>query len=153
MANLIVVKPIGGGANDAIRGLRIIARRIKNTRGANRKVSIFLMRWYNENFKSEGGKVGGWKPFKLGGRRLPGGLIDTSAKLLQDTGRLRLSINPFFNKRLAGIGSSLKYSITHELGLPHKSLPARRMLPVASDRSVVVGITKIYNHHVRKAIK
>ncbi len=150
---LITVVPIAGGADPAIRQLRIIARRIKNTRSANRKVSIFLMRWFNQNFKSEGGKVGGWKPFKLGGRKLPGGGIDASAKLLQDTGRLRLSINPFFTKRVAGIGSSLNYSIAHELGLPFRNLPARRMLPVASDQDVVRGVIKIYNHHVRMALR
>jgi len=97
--------------------------------------------------------VGGWKPFKLGGRRLPGGGIDTSAKLLQDTGELRLRVNPFFTKTVAGIGSNLPYALTHELGLPHRNLPARRMLPIGTDRDVVAGVTRIYNLWIKKVIK
>ena len=48
----------------------------------NRSVSLWLLRWVNENFKSQGGKVGGWKPFKIGGRWIGKGLnrkLDTSA--------------------------------------------------------------------------
>jgi len=153
VARDIIVEPINGGADDAKRSLRIIAKRIKNTRSANRKVSIWLVRWVNQNFKSQGGKVGGWKPFKHGGRRMPGGAIDASAKLLQDTGRLRISFNPFFSKTEAGIGSGLRYSITHELGYPHRNLPARRMLPIASDPGVIAGIRKIYVAHVSKALR
>jgi len=153
MAVDIVVEAIDGGADSAKRTLRIVAKRLKNTRSANRKVSIWLMKWVNDNFKSQGGKVGGWKPFKHGGRRMPGGAIDASAKLLQDTGRLRLSFSPFFSKTEAGIGSGLSYSVTHELGYPHRNLPARRMLPIATDRGVVSGIRRIYQAHVTKALR
>ena len=149
----IVVVPIAGGADGAIRTLRIIARKIKNTRAPNRLISIWLLRWVNDNFKTQGGKVGGWKPFKLGGRRLPGGGIDTSAKLLQDTGRLRASFSPFYNRSVAGIGTSLPYSIIHELGFPLKNVPARRMLPIASDKAVVNAVVRIYNKHVKKALR
>lgn len=153
MAVDIKIVPVNGGADNALRTLRIVAKRIKNTRSANRKVSVWLMRWVNDNFKSQGGKVGKWKPFKLGGRRLPGGGIDASAKLLQDTGRLRASFSPFYSRTEAGVGSALKYSITHELGFPHRNLPARRMLPIASDRSVLSGIRKIYIQHVSRALR
>jgi len=89
------------------------------------KISILLDRWVQKNFRSEGGNVGGWEPFALGGRPGPKG-IDTSAKLLQDTGRLRASFKPFADANKAGIGSALEYSITHEEG---RGVPARRMLP------------------------
>lgn len=152
MADVEVIA-VAGGASDAIRTLRIVARKLKKTRSANREVSRWLMRWYHDNFETQGGKVGGWKPFKLGGRRLPGGGIDTSAKLLQDTGELRLRVNPFFTKTVAGIGSNLPYALTHELGLPHRNLPARRMLPIGTDRDVVAGVTRIYNLWIKKVIK
>jgi len=150
---ILQVVPIRGGSEPAKRKLRQLIRAVKNPRKANRQVSIFLLRWVNDNFKTQGGKVGGWKPFKLGGRRLPGGAIDRSAKLLQDTGRLRLSFNEFHSRTSAGVGSNLNYSITHELGLPHKNLPARRMLPLSTDRSVTKGIIKIYDAYIRRAIK
>lgn len=149
----VIVVPIQGGARDAIRTLRIIARKIKNTRAPNRLVSIWLLRWVNDNFKTQGGKVGGWKPFKLGGRRLPGGGIDRSAKLLQDTGRLRISFSPFYSKSVAGIGTNLSYGIIHELGFPFRNVPARRMLPVPGDQDVVRAVVRIYDKYIKKALR
>jgi len=97
--------------------------------------------WVQRNFKTQGGKVGGWKPFKYGGRlnydgkgshvRIPtpwgvtDAWADTSAKLLQDKGLLRLSFTPFSSKKEAGIGSDLDYSETHN--------EKRRMLPISSE--------------------
>jgi len=150
---IVEVVPIRGGSKEAERMLRKLIRKVKNPQVANRRVSVWLMRWVNENFKGQGSKVGGWKPFKLGGRKLPGGGIDRSAKLLQDTGRLRASFSPFHSRNTAGIGSDIIYSATHELGLPHKNLPARRMIPLASDADVTRGIIKIYDHYIRTVIK
>jgi phage gpG-like protein len=144
---------IRGSSKAASRKLKEVIRKVSNPISANREVSIWLLRWVNTNFKTEGGSVGGWKPFKHGGRILPSGNIDTEAKLLQDTGRLRASFNPFFSKTVAGIGSGLRYSVTHELGLPHRNLPARRMLPLASDKSVENGIIKIYNRWIMRSIR
>ena len=61
--------------------------------------------WVQKNFKGEGKAVGGWAPFKAGGRWRKGFGLDTSAKLLQDTGALRASFLPFASKTDAGIGS------------------------------------------------
>ncbi len=150
---ILVVVPIRGGSKPALKKLRQLIKTVKDTRRPNKQVSVWLLRWVNENFKSQGGKVGGWKPFKLGGRRLRGGGIDTSAKLLQDTGRLRASFNRFYSRREAGVGSSLSYSLTHERGLPHKNLPARRMIPLDTDIDVERGMIKIYNAYISRALK
>ena len=141
------------GSKQATRKLRQVMRKVSHPTRANREVSLWLMRWLNQNFRSQGGKVGGWKPFKLGGRRIRGGGIDPSAKLLRDTGRLQLSFSPFYSRSTAGIGSDLFYSIAHELGLPQRNLPARRMLPLASDREVNTGIIRIYDKHIQRAIR
>ena len=150
---ILQVVAIRGGSKPAKRKLRELMRKMRNPRPANRQVSIWVLRWINANFKSQGGKVGGWKPFKLGGRKIPGGGIDRSAKLLQDTGRLRASFSPFHSRNTAGVGSDLRYSIEHELGLPHRNLPARRMLPLASDRDVERGVIKIYDAYIRRALR
>jgi phage gpG-like protein len=150
---IIEVREIRGGSREALRKMRLLTRKVKNPAPANRRVSVWLLRWVNDNFKTQGGKVGKWKPFKLGGRRIPGGGIDRSAKLLQDTGRLRASFNAFHSRTVAGVGSNLNYSITHELGLPHRNLPRRRMLPLASDRSVTAGIVRIYDNYIRAAAR
>jgi len=149
---ILKVTPIRGGSKPAQKKLREIIRKVKNPTRANREVSIWLMRWLNNNFKTEGGKVHGWLPFKHGGRITAGG-IDKNAKLLQDTGRLRSSFSPFSSRREAGIGSDLSYSITHELGLPRKNIPARRMLPLASDKSVERGIIRIYDRWIVRIIR
>jgi len=149
---IIEVKPIRGGSGPATKKLRELVRKVKNPMPANREVSIWLMRWLNNNFKSEGGNVSGWLPFKHGGR-IKGGVIDTNAKLLQDTGRLRSSFSPFYSRKIAGIGSDLSYSITHELGYPHKNIPARRMLPLASDKAVERGIIRIYDRWIARMLR
>ncbi len=146
------VMPIRGGSKPAQKKLRELIRKVKNPTPANREVSVWLHRWVNNNFKSQGGNVGGWLPFKHGGRVTSSG-IDASAKLLQLTGRLRLSFNHFYGRAVAGIGSNLSYGITHELGLPHKNIPARRMLPLASDKAVERGIMQIYDRWIKRILK
>lgn len=123
--------------------------KLKGMTLAHKKISIYLDQWTKRNMKSEGGLLsdGAWKPFKAGGRR-KGGSIDTSAKLLQDTGTLRLSLLPFHNRKTAGIGSSLKYAKTHELGLGN--VPQRRLLP--RDSEVRVGVRDIFKAHVKDSI-
>ncbi len=152
MANEVTVRAVGD-KHVLTRRLRVVARKVRRMHIPNRQIAVWLLRWVNENFKSEGGKVGGWKPFKLGGRRLPGGKIDRSAKLLQDTGRLRQSFNKFSSRRFAGVGTNLNYAISHEFGLPHKNLPARRMLMTADDPGIGSTVIRIYNRHIRRSIR
>lgn len=121
-------------------------------RQANRKVGIWVLRWINENFKTEGGKVGQWEKFKYGGR-VKKGKINTSAKLLQDTGRLRASFDYKATKSNVTIGSNLKYSKYHEGGVPQHNLPIRRMLPLNTDGDVTTALLKIYDHAIEKALK
>ena len=133
------------------------------------KSAAFLDRWVQTNFKTSGGKVGGWKPFAHGGRvglgdpRPPGatdfkivapwgvldGWKDSSAKLLQDTGTLRHSFIPFASKKNAGIGSDLIYSKTHDQG--RGNIPQRRILP--EKKEILPDIMKIFESHVRLSIK
>lgn len=111
------------------------------------QVSVFLDRWVQTNFKTEGGKVGGWKSFRLGGRITRDGQIDTSAKLLQDTGRLRASFTPFSTEDTAGIYSDTSYAEKHEQGV---GVPRRRMLPEKMD--VIEDVRKIIKGHAARAI-
>lgn len=113
------------------------------------RISVWLDRWVQINFKTEGGNVGRWLPFRAGGRREAGGGLDASAKLLQDSGRLRASFLPFHSRRNAGIGSDLDYSEVHNEGLG--GLPQRRMLPKRVE--VIDDVRKIIVQFVRKAIK
>lgn len=120
---------------------------IANTLPAYKKASIFLDKWVQENFKTEGGKVGGWVPFSLYTREMIRRYDPerSPAKLLQKTGRLRASFQPFFNSKNAGIGSDLPYAKTHEEGFGN--IPMRRMLP---KRPEVIGdLNRIISDHVK----
>jgi len=139
------------------RKFRDLTKAVKDTKSANIQVARWLLRWVNDNFVSEGGKVGGWAPFKAGGRwiRQKGKkpYLDTNAKLLQHTGHLRLKFHSFATKTSAGIGNNQPYSIYHELGLPTGKLPARRMLPNETDDDVSDAVIKIYDWHMERAIR
>ncbi len=122
---------------------------LKDVKAAHTKISIFLDSWVQRNFKSEGGNVGGWAPFAAGGRVLRSGVLDTTAKVLQDTGRLRASFLPFATQRTAGIGSDIPYSKSHEEGIGN--LPVRRMLPV--EREVKRDVQRVYDLHVKQSLE
>lgn len=124
---------VTGGGVKALRKLakssNKAAAALRDMRPAMKRVSVFLDAWVLRNFRTEGGNVGGWEPFEAGGRYV-GGTLDTSAKLLQDTGTLRGSYRPFYSTNNAGIGSKLPYAEIHEEG---EGVPARRMVPEGSD--------------------
>lgn len=122
---------------------------LENDQGAMKKIAIFLDRWVQKNFKSEGKSVGGWAPLAAGGRFISGEGLDTTAKILQDTGRLRASFRPFAVRGNAGIGSELPYAKKHNEG--DSRLPQRRMLPERSE--VIDDVKKILENHVEKILK
>lgn len=132
----------------AKRRLNKIANKIGNTRVLFKKLSIVVDQWVQQNFKSEGGKVGDWKKLKAGGRRRKGSL-DTSARILQDTGDLRKSFVPFFSAKDAGIRSAIPYAHPHNFG--KGSLPKRRMIP--EDTEILGEILEKVEDHVRESLK
>jgi phage gpG-like protein len=125
--------------------LRRRAGEIGRPEEANRQVSVFLDSWVQRNFRSEGGSVGGWTPFARGGRWIKGQGLDTSAKLLQHTGALRLSFRAFFDSTRAGIGSDLHYAKYHHEGTDR--LPKRQLLP--ERENVLPQVRQIYESYAR----
>lgn len=116
---------------------------LQHARPAYRRAATFLDRWVQQNFRSQGGKVGGWKPLKAGGRYINGAL-DVTAKILQDTGILRASFHVFATNKNAGIGSDIPYAEAHEEG---KGVPQRRMLPKRVE--VAADLKDILSDYVR----
>ena len=128
-----------------------IHAKLKNIEPTHKKISIMLDRWVQENFKTEGGNVGGWAPLKAGGRFTGKGKnrkFDPSAKILRNTTRLSKSFLPFADKKDAGIGSDLPYSKPHDEGI---GIVMRRILPVLPE--VKRDINNAYNDHVKEAIR
>lgn len=131
-----------------VRKMEVLAKSMSNMTLLMRQASVLLDRWVLLNFRTEGGKVGGWAPLKAGGRWRRG-KFDPNAKILQDEGRLRGSFLPFSDAKNAGIGSEVPYSIFHEQGTRH--LPVRRMLPVEQDVAAEIG--KLFDLHIGRSAK
>lgn len=115
------------------------------------RAAVYLDQWVQKNFKTEGGKVGGWKPFSEVTLRMIA-MSDPSrqpAKLLQRTGRLRISFRPFADRDDAGIGTSLSYAKGHHEGLGR--LPERKLLPTKD--LVMHDIRKIFDRHVNDGLR
>ena len=148
---------------------KVMGKNAAKLKVAHHKIATLLDAWVHRNFKTSGGNVGGWKPFKrycVGGPRSPYGLsktcavgrvvgkgasrkIDTSANMLRDSGDLDISFKPFHDEKEAGVGSKKKYSKPHEKGLGH--LPKRRMLP--NEKDVKKQVKRIYEDHIKWAVK
>lgn len=127
---------------------------MKDMRGPFSKIAVTLDRWVQSNIKTEGGKYGGWKPFKAGGRYTGSGnnrRLDGSAKLLRDTGRLASSFIPFSEKNDAGIGTDLPYAKAHDEGMGH--IPQRKILPEDSNVEIKLKSRMIIDSHVNKVCK
>ena len=118
-------------------------RRLPDLTAPNARIAAFLDSWVQRNFQTEGENVGGWTPFALGGRWIPGVGLDTSAKLLQHTGEMRASFRSFYDDSDVGIGSDLPRSRYHELGT--ETIPRRRILPEREE--VLKPVLEIYNRH------
>jgi phage gpG-like protein len=153
------VRIVVTGDKKAQRALRRVSRKLGDASPANKQVSVWLFRWVNNNFKSQGGKVGGWAPLHPSTirRRTTGG-GKGSAQILQDTGHLRGSFKPFFGKNFAGIGAGphmkgADIPIYHEEGVPSRNLPKRRMLPRDTDRDVTQAVIRIYDSYIARAIR
>jgi len=135
---------------------------LKDKAPAYKQLAAYLDGWVQRNFASQGGRVGGWAPYRYGGRLTTKSKanaqsiegrhwINGAAVLLQDTGRLRISFLPFVDGDNVGVGSELPYSKTHEEGLPEKNVPQRRILP--RDADVRPAIIKILENFILASTK
>ena len=124
----VILKPT---AAELRRRLERKRRAVTDLRTPLARAAVLLDQWVQKNFRTEGGKVGGWPPFAKNKAGIP--IVEAReperapAKLLQRTGRLRSSFSPFADRKRAGIGSDLPYAEPHHTGAGR--LPERRMLP------------------------
>lgn len=124
----VVVKPT---LDELRKRLATKRKAVTDLRTPLARAAVLLDQWVQKNFKTEGGKVGGWTPFAKNAEGVP--LVElrdpkrAPAKLLQRTGRLRSSFSPFADKKRAGIGSDIPYAEPHHKG--QAWLPERQLLP------------------------
>lgn len=151
--------PTGKSFTEMQITVRDLGAKLQDGTEPMRQVSACLDAWVQRNFLTAGGKVGGWPPFKYGGRVAPkakatgkslGRWVDSSARLEMLTGTLRASFLPFSTDKSAGVGSELDYAAWQSNGTP--MLPARRMLPFGPDvQDDIIGILQAWvNERIAK---
>lgn len=148
----VVIKP----SIQEVRASLAAKRKVMSDMGTlNANIATYLDRWVQKNFKTEGGKVGGWEAFAPSTLKKIAKTNRTPAKMLQDSGRLRSTFLPFADDKQAGIGTNLKsasgapFPLYHQEGRGH--LPQRRMLPEHAE--VKKDIDRVVQRFARQVVK
>lgn len=144
---------------------------------AQRKTEKALHGFNQRLFRTKGAAVGGWPPYKYGGRIVRKGYlgrdrkgsgavpthvitstgkkrlyyINTRASLLEDIGDLKKSFKTYSTRKNVVLGSDLEYSITHEEGNKSKGVKQRRLLPDENNRQLNMKLIRIYNTLIEQA--
>jgi len=95
--------------------LRQTQSRLYNTRSMYAKIAVLMKQNIDRNFIRQGTERGPWQPLSqttLARRRKQG----RGAKILMDTGLLRVSIMSVYTDEYAAVGTNLKYARTHQFG-------------------------------------
>lgn len=146
--------------NGLDKKLRAFSDNLKKRERINEQIAIRLRSLVIKNFETQSNNGIKWAPFKAGGRWKSEGkgkkrtrTLDRSAKLLQDTGNLRVSFTELWSNDLAGVGAKasagVNYAIVHEQGSPKNKLPARPMLPTA--KQLQQEFVNVYTSQIRRA--
>lgn len=118
---------------------------LKNRKRLNHNAVTLVDKWIQQNFQSEGGKVGGWEPLSpltIKARR------GSRARILQDRGWLKSRWDLIADARQAKIVSKTSYGYFHDKG---KGVPKRQIIPTV--RQIQPELQKLYNHFIGKALK
>ena len=143
---MLSISPVGFKAFQA--SLKKRNAKLKQLQLPNKKATIVMDRWVQQNFRQEGAPVGGWAPLSartLAERKKKG----KGAKILQDTGRLKSTWKPYYNISIARLRSGVNYGEKHNKGLD--GLPQRRILP--TEKEIMPQITPIYKDHIKRNLK
>lgn len=143
-------------AEVAQRKMQRYERELRETSKPNRMVAIELYGFVMKNFQTEGGmtEAGAWEP-------LEDSTVEWKERhgyrmILQNTGALRASFNPFSDAKVAGVGAAQilgeegrdpDMAAVHEFGLGN--VPARPMLPT-QEQANAMGM-RVYNWFVADA--
>ena len=161
----IVLKLVGWEA--VKRRLDKIDNDLKKSEVAYKQSTIIFDLWIQDNFKTEGGKVVGWKQLAdstLGAisKTRRGGVhlkkVKHGPKILQGrSGWLKSHWKPYWTSKSGGIYSEAEvsggvyYGVFHNSDKPRKRLPQRRILPY--NKEVWPTIKKIFEAHLGRAFR
>ena len=124
-------------------------------KAVNARAVTVVDSWIQRNFKSEGGNVGGWKPLAESTKTPKRG--GESARILQDTGALRLKWNHIATHKEAAIESLAKskkgfyYATAHNEGGKNNRPPKRRILP--ENREIWPKLKLVYGNFITSSLR
>jgi phage gpG-like protein len=136
--------------------------KLKKRKDTNAKVTAYIGKWIQENFKSQGRKAiggSGWKPLSELTIAMRGkGIGSGSPQILVDIGDLKNRWKRFYTDQDAFIESGVDYGWKHEHGDRHNTwmgfpapIPQRKILPIKNQ--VWDGVKKIYKIFLGKVLK
>lgn len=123
------------GINELNKYLQSIKKEIQNPLKFHKQSSVIMLTDIHNHFSKEQSPTGKWKalsPITIFRRR--GGGQSKSAKILQDTGRLRNSIVNAFSSKGAEVGTNVEYGKYHDSDKPRTKLPQRKFLWISQMR-------------------
>ena len=134
------------------RNLRA-AKSISNSSEPLDKIRFIAFRDIMKHFKDERGQKRRWKGLKKStiARRRTGKNKSRGHKILQDSGRLRLSITHRRDGQSVKIGTNLIYAKTHDEGFKRRNIPQREFLWLS--KPVKKKIVNEFLSSIRKAYK
>jgi len=170
------------GLDGVLANLQRTGAALKDRRTPNRAAAAQLYQFVIKNFETEGGMTEGgrWKELapstvlaryrkSAGAKRRAtvkaglrlglsgsdiGGLSGLVFRILQDTGHLRQSFEPFSDEDEAGVGArasfGVNYATVHEEGSEDGRIPQRKMLP-SEAQALEIGV-RVYGFYVERAI-
>lgn len=135
-----------------------------NLQGLLKAIGLRLHGWIAENFKNEGGLVGGWASLAestIRARIAKRGGSSGDIRILQDTGQLRMSFDSFgingykTSLKTVEVGSIKIYARFQHEYWPKTRKPARQLIPTVNQarelslKLVEARIAMIRNKHGR----
>lgn len=146
------------GVQQAVKAFDRRKKKLQQLNTPVAKTLILLSAWVFRNFKTEGGKVGGWKELdeqtKARRKRRRRGKKE-GFQILAETGALRQRWAFLFPRKNTGIFKSMsEYSRIHNeggIGSKGQRIPKRRILP--TDRETLGMAMKVHKGHVKVASK
>ncbi len=129
---------------------------------AFKKSVAVIDRWIQDNFRTQGGKVGGWAPLSaatyyggIKGQRVTKKGISAAMrrhilkkKILQDTGTLRMKWKHTWDNDHGAVVSAVEYGHWHDDGTD--KMPQRRILPTEEEAWTLVK--PLFSKHIADAL-
>jgi phage gpG-like protein len=140
------------GADAVIRKLDNVKGALQHGKAFNARAIAVVFKFVQDNFKSEGGKVGGW--VKLADRTIEQRQRRRSGtvRVLQDVGWLKGKWKHEYTDKFGALTSAVDYGIYHDSDEPRSGkLPQRRILPREDD--MAEPLRKIADTFIRDALK